>query len=58
MRIILGLLHLFLVIWCLFDLFSSKRSIDQKILWAIVILVFPIAGPVIYFLLSRKIIQL
>ncbi|MCZ8353326.1 MAG: PLD nuclease N-terminal domain-containing protein [Cyclobacteriaceae bacterium] len=57
-RFLLGALHLVLVLWCLYDLLKSKRTLEQKILWAIVILIFPLAGPVIYFLISRKIIQM
>jgi Phospholipase_D-nuclease N-terminal len=57
MRFILGLIYIGLIVWCLYDLFTSKRSFEQKILWAILVVLFPVAGPVIYYLLSRKIIQ-
>ena len=56
MRYLLGLLWLALVIWALVDLFKSNRSTDQKIIWLIVILVFPVAGTIIYYLVSRKVI--
>jgi hypothetical protein len=57
MRFILGILYLVLVIWAIYDLLMSNRSLEQKIIWMIVIIVFPVAGSVIYYLMSRNILK-
>ena len=55
-RFLLGILYFALVIWAVVDLFNSNRSTDQKILWLIVIVLFPLAGSVIYYVVSRRVI--
>ena len=56
-RFVVGILYLALVVWAVVDLFNSHRSIDQKLIWLIVIVLFPVAGPVIYYLISRQVIK-
>jgi hypothetical protein len=57
MRFILGIVYLVLVIWAIYDLWMSNRSTEQKIIWMIVIIFFPVGGSVIYYLLSRNILK-
>jgi hypothetical protein len=57
-RFIFFLLYIALIAYVVIDLFNSKRSTDQKLLWALVIILFPLGGAVIYFLVSRGVIKL
>jgi hypothetical protein len=57
MRFILGILYLVLLIWAVYDLLMSHRSTEQKIIWLIVIIIFPVGGSVIYYLMSRNILK-
>ena len=57
MRFILGIVYLVLVIWAIYDLLMSNRSTEQKIIWMIVIIFFPVGGSVIYYLLSRNVLK-
>lgn len=56
-RFLFGILYIALIIWAVVDLFNSNRSTEQKIIWFIVIILFPVAGPVIYYLISRQILK-
>ena len=57
MRFILGIVYLVLMIWAIYDLLMSNRSTEQKIIWMIVIIFFPVGGSVIYYLLSRNVLK-
>jgi hypothetical protein len=57
LRFLIGLLYLILVVWAVIDILKSNRTGEQKFIWIVVIIFFPIAGPVIYYLLSRNIIK-
>lgn len=50
------LIQLGLVVWGLYDLTRPGRRVkgDSKLLWAIVILLVSIVGPVVYFLFGRE----
>jgi len=51
---LLGLLVLILDIVAIVDLFKSTADTGNKVLWLILILVFPLIGMVCYFLLGKK----
>lgn len=57
MRFLFGLLYLILVVWAVIDILGSNRSTEQKLVWIVVIIFFPVAGPIIYYLISRNIIK-
>jgi len=57
-RLIIPLLYLALIIYAVIDLLNSNRSREQKLIWALVIVLFPLAGAVIYLLISRNVIKL
>lgn len=40
------------------DVWKSAGSTERKILWIVIILLLPIAGPLAWYLVSRKIINL
>jgi hypothetical protein len=57
-RLIFPLLYLILIVYVIIDLFNSNRSTEQKLIWALVIILFPLGGAVIYFLVSRGVIKM
>jgi len=48
------ILTLILVIWAIIDIFKSDLQVTEKLLWGILIIIAPIIGSLIYFLLGRK----
>jgi hypothetical protein len=57
-RFLIPLLYIALIVYVIIDLLGSKRSTEQKLIWALVIILFPVGGAVIYFLVSRGVIKL
>lgn len=57
-RFLFPLLYLVLIVYVIVDLFNSNRSTEQKFIWALVIILFPLGGAVIYFLVSRGVIKM
>jgi hypothetical protein len=57
-RFIFGLLYLVLVVWAVIDILQSSRTGEQKFIWIAVIIFFPVAGPIIYYLISRNVIRM
>ena len=59
MERIMGLYFLFwclevvFVIWMLVDLLTSKAETTTKILWALIIILLPLLGSLLYFLIQR-----
>lgn len=49
-----GLLILILDIIALVDIYKRPMDITKKLLWVLVILVFPVVGMVLYFILNKK----
>lgn len=56
-RMLIGFAYLVFVLWCIIDLLSSNRSTEQKLIWVIIVILFPVGGPIIYYLLSKNIIK-
>jgi len=54
MTTILGLVVLVLDIIAIIDVLKSSMATGKKILWIILILVLPIVGMVLYFLIGKK----
>jgi len=44
---------LILWIWALIDCLKSEFNGSNKIVWVIVIIFFPVVGPILYFLIGR-----
>ncbi len=51
---LLGLVHLALVIWAAVSILGSGASQGAKVLWILLVLVFPVAGLIIWFLAGPK----
>lgn len=57
-RLLFPLLYLALIVYVIIDLWNSHRSTEQKLIWSLVIVLFPLGGAVIYFLVSRGVIKM
>jgi hypothetical protein len=57
-RFLFPLLYIALVVYVIIDLINGNRTMGQKLIWALVIILFPLAGAIIYLLISRGIIKL
>ena len=51
---ILGILHLALVVWAAVSIINSGASQGQKVIWILLVLIFPIIGLIIWFLAGPK----
>ena len=54
LSLIFGLLIAVLDIVALFDVLFSQRTLVEKLLWAIVILMLPLLGLILYLLIGRS----
>jgi hypothetical protein len=54
MTTILGLVVLVLDIIAIIDVLKSSMATGKKVLWIILILVLPVVGMVLYFLIGKK----
>ena len=57
-RFIIPLLYIGLIVYVVIDLLNSKRSTEQKLIWILVVLLFPVLGAILYLLASRGVIKL
>jgi hypothetical protein len=53
-----GLLILIIYIIAIVDVWQRESSLEKRLLWTVVILVFPFVGALAWYLVSRKIINL
>ena len=51
---ILGLAEIILIVYCLIDVISKSKSTGWKVLWVIVIFVFPLVGSILYLLMGKN----
>ncbi len=51
---LLGIIILILDIVAFVDIFKSSMDTLGKVLWALVVLFFPVLGMILYFLFGRK----
>ncbi|GDX97903.1 hypothetical protein LBMAG48_03070 [Phycisphaerae bacterium] len=51
---LLGLLHLILWVIAAVDIVKSSRSLGSKVLWLLVILLLPVVGLILYYVVGRK----
>lgn len=51
---IAGLIILILDIWAIVSTLSSTASVGQKVLWILLILILPLAGVILWFLLGPR----
>lgn len=53
-----GLVILIIWIVSIVDVWQREHSMEKRLLWTVVILVFPFVGALAWYLVSRKIINL
>lgn len=51
---ILGLVVLVLDIWAIVDILKSAMPSGKKILWVLLVILLPVIGLVLYFLIGKK----
>ena len=51
---LLGLAILVLDVWCILQVVQMNTTNGTKVLWVVVILVLPVLGPLLWYLLGRK----
>lgn len=51
---ILGLIHLILVVYAAVSILGASVATGQKVLWILLVLIFPVVGLIIWFLAGPK----
>ncbi len=51
---LIGLIILILDIIALVDIFKSSMTTLMKVVWAVIVIVFPVVGMAIYFIIGRR----
>jgi hypothetical protein len=51
---LLGLAILVLDVWCILQVVQMNTTNGTKVLWVVIILVLPVLGPLLWYLLGRK----
>jgi hypothetical protein len=54
MGVLMAAAVLVLDVLSLIDVFSGGKDVEKKALWVVLILVLPVAGPILYYLLARR----
>lgn len=54
MEIILGIIHLIVAIWAIMNIVQSGASTLAKVLWVLFVLLFPLVGLIVWFLVGPK----
>lgn len=53
-----GLVVLIIYVVAIVDVWQREHSLEKRLLWTVVIIVFPVVGALAWYLVSRKIINL
>ncbi len=51
---VLGLIHLALVVWAAVSILGSRASQGSKVLWILLVLIFPVVGLIIWLIAGPK----
>ena len=54
MRSLLGLIHLVIVIIVIATIIKSNESTGSKVLWSLIVLVFPVVGLIAWYFLGPR----
>lgn len=54
MRSLLGLIHLIIVIIVIVNIVKSNESTGSKVLWALIVLIFPLVGLIAWYFLGPR----
>ena len=51
---LLGLIHLLIFIYVIFNIFKSDESTGSKVLWGLIVFVFPLVGLIAWYFLGPR----
>lgn len=51
---LVSIVEIILFIYCIIDIIGKAKSTGWKVLWVIVILVFPVLGSIVYILAGKN----
>jgi hypothetical protein len=51
---ILGLILLIADVWAIVNIFQSGASTERKVIWTVVVILFPLVGLIFWFLLGPR----
>lgn len=51
---VLGLIWLVIVIWAIIKVANSSAGVGAKVLWILILLLFPLIGLIVWFFLGPK----
>ena len=51
---ILGAIHFLLCVWAIYNILLSKEENLKKLIWAVLVVVFPVAGFIAWYLIGPK----
>jgi Phospholipase_D-nuclease N-terminal len=51
---LLGLLVLIADVWAIVNIFQSNASTERKVIWTVIVIVLPLAGFILWFLLGPR----
>ena len=54
MSVVIGILILAADIWAILNIFQSSADTGKKVLWTVLVLVFPLAGLIIWYFLGPR----
>lgn len=54
MEFLLGLLHIIVAVWAIISILQSSAPGTHKVLWALLVLVFPLIGLIVWFLIGPR----
>lgn len=55
---LVGILVVIVNIFAIIDVWRKESNLEKRLLWTVVILLLPMAGPIAWYLISRRIINL
>ena len=54
MSFVIGILILAADIWAILNIFQSKADNGKKVLWTVLVLVFPVAGLILWYFMGPR----
>ncbi|MBX2914965.1 MAG: PLDc_N domain-containing protein [Cyclobacteriaceae bacterium] len=55
---LIGVLVIIVDVLAIIDVWRKESNLEKRLLWTVVILLLPLAGPIAWYLISRRIINL
>lgn len=52
--LIFGIVAVSLAIWAMLDVIRATMDMNHRILWMVLVILFPVVGPLIYFIKGKK----